>query len=217
MSQLVSEPTHKHNHTLDVVVTRNIDKLINGTSVDSTTFTKDDFMVNCSVNLSKPQPLFGCKYRIIDHERFLQDLSANMMAISQKSFSSVNDLLNDNNIFCLAVLETHAPQITRRSTVSHHPGWFSDEVKDTIRERRRCERKWRKSQNASHHEEFLVSRQIVKDMVLESKTVYYNNKFENSSCMYNVVKELLKKDSNPVPDTENTMDLENSFGEFFIG
>ena len=31
------------------------------------------------------------------------------------------------------------------------------------------------------------------------------------------MKELLNKDSNPVPDTENTMDLENSFGEFFIG
>ena len=34
---------------------------------------------------------------------------------------------------------------------------------------------------------------------------------------FNVVKELLNKDSNPVPDTDNTMDLANSFGEFFIG
>ena len=35
--------------------------------------------------------------------------------------------------------------------------------------------------------------------------------------MYNVVKELLNKDSSPVPDTDNTIDLANSFGEFFIG
>ena len=78
-----------------------------------------------------------------------------MTAISQKDYSSVDDLLNEYNISCLAVLDTHAPQITRISTVSHHPGWFSDEVKETIRERTRCERKWRKSQTASHHEEFL--------------------------------------------------------------
>ena len=224
MSQLVSEPTHKHKHTLDVIVTRDTDELINGISVDRTTFTKDHFMVNCSVNLSKPQPSKAVrtfrKYRNIDHEHFSEDLSAKMMAISQKDYSSVDDLLNDYNISCLAVLDTHAPQITRISTVSHHPGWFSDEVMETIRERRRCERKWRKSQTASHYEEFLVSRQNVKDLVLESKTVYYKNKFENSSCikdMYNVVKELLNKDSNPVPDTDNTMDLANSFGEFFIG
>ena len=35
--------------------------------------------------------------------------------------------------------------------------------------------------------------------------------------MYNVVKELLNKDINPVPDTDNTIELANSFGEFFIG
>ena len=56
------EPTHKHKHTLDVIVTRDTDELINGISVDRTTFTKDHFMVNCSVNLSKPPnhlKLFG--------------------------------------------------------------------------------------------------------------------------------------------------------------
>ena len=161
MSQLVSEPTHKHNHTLDVVVTRDTDELINVISVDRTTFTKDHFMVNCSVNLSKPQPSKAVrtfrKYRNVDHEHFSEDLSAKMMAISQKDYSSDDDLLNDYNISCLAVLDTHAPQITRISTVSHHPGWFSDEVKETIRERRRCERKWRKSQTPSHHEEFFNS------------------------------------------------------------
>ena len=205
-------------------MTRDTDGFFNGISVDRTTFTKDHFMVNCSVNLSKPQPSKVVrtfrKYRNIDHEHFSDDLSAKMMAISQKDYSSVDDLLNDYNISCLAFLDTHAPQITRISTVSHHPGWFSDDVKETITERRRCERKWRKSQTASHHEEFLVSRQNVKDLVLESKTVYYKNKFENSSCikdMYNVVKELLNKDSNPVPDTDNTMDLANCFSEFFIG
>ena len=35
--------------------------------------------------------------------------------------------------------------------------------------------------------------------------------------MHNVVKELLSIDSNPVPDTDNIMDLANSFGEFFNG
>ena len=35
--------------------------------------------------------------------------------------------------------------------------------------------------------------------------------------MYNVVKELLNQDSSPIPDTDNTMDLANSFGEFLIG
>ena len=34
--------------------------------------------------------------------------------------------------------------------------------------------------------------------------------------MYNVVKELLNKDSNPVPNTDNTMYVVKCFGEFFI-
>ena len=183
MSQHVSEPTHRSGRILDVVVTRDIDNLTHTISVDSATFTKDHFMVNCSINLSKPRPSKATrtfrKYKSIDHQRFSEDLSAKMATISQKNYLNVDDLLNDYNSSCRKVLDYHAPPITRKSTVLHHPGWFSDQVNKAIRERRRSERKWRKSGSTAHHEQFLTSRQSVRDSVSESKVAYYKNKFEN--------------------------------------
>ena len=35
--------------------------------------------------------------------------------------------------------------------------------------------------------------------------------------MYRIVKELLNKDNNPIPDSECPSQLANEFGDFFIG
>ena len=55
--------------------------------------------------------------------------------------------------------------------------------------------------------------------VTKSKIVYFKDRLANSGVkdMYRTVKELLNKDSNPLPDTESPSHLANEFGQFFVG
>ena len=81
------------------------------------------------------------------------------------------------------------------------------------------ERKWRKSKDTAHLEEFNASKQRVKDVVADSKTVYYKNRLSYASCvkdMYKVVGESLNSDLSPIPDTDNPYALASEFGDFFI-
>ncbi len=143
-----------------------------------------------------------------------------MSTISHRDYLDVNELLTDFNNSCLRILDLHAPSTTKSSRIKHHPGWFDDSINDAIRERRRCERRWRKSNDTAHLAEFNESKQTVKDLVSNSKTVYYKDRLNNASCakdMYKVVGELFNKDSRPIPDSDNPCALANEFGDFFIG
>ena len=48
---------------------------------------------------------------------------------------------------------------------------------------------------------------------------FYKDRLENCNVkdMYRIVKELLNKDNNPIPDSECPSQLANEFGDFFIG
>ena len=80
MVQHVTEPTHRSNHIFDLVITRQEDATVDSAIVDSITFTIDHFVVNCMVNMSKPEITQVIqtilKYKKINHETFSSDLSA---------------------------------------------------------------------------------------------------------------------------------------------
>jgi exonuclease III len=224
MTQHVHQPTHRCGHILDHVISRQNESLIHSLEVDNVQFTKDHYMINCSLYLPKPDTTRVTrtvrKFRQIDHQKFAADLTTEMSAISQEEYTDVNELLGDFNSSCMKVLDSHAPSSTKSSRIKHRPGWFDDSINDAIRERRRCERKWRKSKDIAHLEEFKTSKQTVKDLVTDSKTLYYKARLSDASCvkdMYKVVGELLNKDSSSLPDTDNPSALANKFGDFFIG
>ena len=125
----------------------------------------------------------------------------------------------DYNKCCSDVLDKHAPPTIKQRVEKHRPGWYGDSVDSARRERRRCERKWRKTGSPLHFDEYTAAKQVVKDTVTKSKIVYHKDRLANSSVkdMYRTVNELLNKDSNPLPDNESPSNLANEFGQFFVG
>ena len=96
-----------------------------------------------------------------------------MSAISHRDHTDVIELLADFNSSCKKVLDCYASSTTKSCIIEHRPGWYDDPINDTLRDRRRSERKWPKSKDTAHLEEFNASKQRVKDVVADSKTVYY--------------------------------------------
>ena len=106
---------------------------------------------------------------------------------------------------------------TRR--VRHQPAWYDESVQNARRERRRCERKWRKSRSNIDYEQYRESKQKVCNEIRNAKTTYYENKLNNCSVkdMFQTINELLHTSNKAIPDTQCPEDLANEFGKFFIG
>jgi hypothetical protein len=221
--QHITGPTHRCGHTLDLVITRQDDPLIKKFVTDRYHFPKDHYMINCILDLPKPSAESVThtmrKYKQIDHDAFSKDLNARMCDISNREYAEVNDLLTDYSKACLDVLDQHAPLSTKIVTVKHRPAWYNDNVASARRERRRCERKWRKTRTDASGEYYVTSKQTVNETIRTAKVAYYNDRLNTCSIkdMHKTVNELLNNNSKALPDTDCPEDLANDFGKFFVG
>ena len=113
----------------------------------------------------------------------------------------------------------HAPPVIKTRKVRYHPAWYDESVQNTRRERRRFERKWRKSRTNIDYEQYRESKQKVSDQIRSAKTSYYDNKLNNCSVkdMFKTINELLHTSNKAIPDTQCPEDLANDFGRFFVG
>ena len=220
--QHITGPTHRCGHTLDLVITRQDDLLIKKYVIDRCHFTIDHFMINCVLDLPKPSAESVTytirKYKQIDHDAFSKDLNTRMCDISNHDYTNVNDLLTDYNIACLDVLNQHAPSSTKTRKVKHRPAWYNEDVDIARRERRRCERRWRKARSDASRKDYLAAKQNVNDIIREAKTAHYSDRLNSCSVkdMFKTVNELLNKNNRALPDTDCSVDLVNDFGKLFI-
>ena len=214
------DPTHRCGHTIDLFITRHDDLLIMKYFIDRSNFTKDHYRINCVLDLPKPLASKVThtirKYKLIYHESFSKDLAARMHDIAYHEYDNINDLSADYNKACSEVLDSHAP---RSTSVKHRPAWYGESVDTARRERRRCERRWRKLRSDASREKYHASKQNVNDLIRESKTEYYKDRLNNCSVkdMYKTVNELLNKTNKAIPNTDCPEDLVNDFSRFFIG
>ena len=95
------------------------------------------------------------KYQLINHDEFSKDLKVRIHDIECREFENVNiNLLTEYNLSCSEVLDKHAPPVIKTRNVRYHPAWYDESVQNARRERRRCERKWRKSRTDIDYEQY---------------------------------------------------------------
>ena len=71
---------------------------------------------------------------------------------------ALNDLVKCYNSTLSAALDRHAPLVTKFITVRPLVPWFSEDIRESRRERRRAERKWRRSRSVNDLLEFKKKR-----------------------------------------------------------
>ena len=68
-----------------------------------------------------------------------------MTKLFQDSPDSLNDLVQCYNTTLAAAIVSHAPVVTKTIKVRPFITWIINDIKEARRERRRAERKWRRS------------------------------------------------------------------------
>ncbi|WAR06156.1 hypothetical protein MAR_021525, partial [Mya arenaria] len=132
------------------------------------------------------------------------------------------ELVERYNTGLQELLDKHAPLQTKVITIRPNTPWYNDSLRAAKRNRRKAERKMRKSNLTFHTEIYKEACIIYNKLMLQTKKDYYSSKIEensNNRChLFKLTNTLMgcKRDT-VLPSTDNDKSLANKFCDFFIG
>ena len=233
MRQHVSEPTHVHGHTLDLVITRDgPGRLVSDIKVRDPCLCniqgqriRDHFAVSFTTMLAKPTPIRKTiqyrKLREIDVKAFQKDIRESLELGSITGESRPVDLLVQSyNDGLTTLIDKHAP--TKNKAIVLHPRspWYTQALHEAKHARRRLERLWRRTKLTVHHQMYRTQCSLVNKLLRESRTSYYSAKIlecgRDQKQVYKISRHLLGDTGcSPLPESESPRALAESFSEFF--
>ena len=148
-------------HTLDLIITRQSDQLLGNTPRISR-YISDHATVLCSIRCDKP-PLSVRKvsYRKLHSVNVVslnEDLATSELC--QNPSDDLQELVSSYNNTLMAALDKHAPLMTRTIVQRPRVPWFSQEIREAKRQRRKAEKRWRKSRLESDLAAFKAKRNL---------------------------------------------------------
>ena len=223
LEQHVKIPTHISGNTLDLMITRHSDNIIN--CVPQADFLFSDHMpVFCSLNMDKPSftksRISYRKLKSIDIECLQEELS-NTHLCENFEMLGLHDLVKCYDKTLASTLDRHAPLITKtvikRPTVS----WFTDGVKIAKRQRRKAEKKWRRTKSHSDFVAYKAKKNQATFLINNARHRFYTDFISENSDdqgkLFRAAKSLLTPKSEiTFPDYRDPTALVNDIGQFFV-
>ena len=93
----------------------------------------------------------------------------------------LEDLAKCYNSTLKVVLDKHAPLITRSIKERPRVPWFNEEIKTAKRERRKAEKRWRRTRLDSDMAAFKVKRNAATALMNKARREFYTNFIEENS------------------------------------
>ena len=170
LQQHVVGPTHIHGHTLDLIITRQSDQIVRSTPrVDC--YFSDHAPVLCHLHSIKPsfstRTLSYRKIKLVNVDSLNDDLANSELCKNPPD--DLEELLLSYNKTLIAVLDKHAPVKTRTIVMRPQVPWYTDEIRQAKRERRKAERRWRLSKLDSDLAVFKVKRNAVNNLMNKAR------------------------------------------------
>lgn len=219
--QHVNVPTHRHGHTLDLIITRQEDNLISflETSCD---LSSDHFAVTCNLDLQLPLPQKKfVSYRKIDDINLL-DFKSQIKStkLLLEPCHNIHDLVNNYSCTLINLLDTNAPRKSRFITSRPHAPWYSETLREMKRLKRSSERKWRSSKLEIHKQIYQQHCQEYRLLLNDAKSAHYKKVISetNGTNLFKIIDKMFKVSSTPVlPSHECSESLANDFITYFVG
>ena len=119
------------------------------------------------------------------------------------------------------IVEKHAPLVTRAIRKNNSPPWMDSEFKKCRAERRKMEKKSKRTSLEEDRKAYLTQRQICAEMSINKQKEYYskivNNAGNDQKSLFKVVNEVLDKNkTRALPEHEDPIQLANEFNDYYI-
>ena len=231
MTQHVCEPTNAFNNTLDLVITSNytLGKSYKCPSVYdvkvSNVHLSDHYLVGFNVDLQglqkKKKVIHYRHLKSMNSTAFKDDLSCliseNMENYKEASFG---DRIKVFNSSLIDTLNCHAPLKHKEVKIVNGCTWFNYDYVLMRRERRRAEKRAKKSGLTVDRDIFVQLRSKTTKFAKSLKHNNFKSKLDSTNgdqkALYKVFNTLIDQTNETVlPDHENDKDLANEFSQFF--
>ena len=223
LTQHVQVPTHSSGHTLDLIITRKTDDLVSSVPRAGCLFS-DHMPVFCELDMGKVHfTKSNVSYRnlsAINLDALRADLS-NSDLCKNTDLSDIHELAKSYNETLESVINRHAPLRTKTIVARPYVPWFNNEVKSVKRERRRAERKWRRTRQRCDFQIYKSRKNYMIFVMNRSRKKYFTDfVLEHGSDqrkLFNAAKSLFhqRNDLN-FPAYDDQIMLANDIGEFFV-
>ena len=220
--QHVTEPTHEHGNTLDLIITRSSDGIIAAPPHVGTLFS-DHAVVTCHLTTERPKStakqIIYRKLKSIDMNHFIDDIGTSLLCLNPPE--DLDALVNCYNSTLSSVLNQHAPLQSRSIPIRSRAPWFNDNIKNGKREKRKAERRWRSSRKDSDLSLFKSKRNRMLVLINNARQEYYSNlvaeNCHDQAKLFRVSKTLLNLQAdNMLPPHDNASSLAHEMGEYFV-
>jgi hypothetical protein len=222
IKQHVSVPTHTLGNTIDLLLTRSSDCGINNIRVIDQQLS-DHFVVHFSLAITRqPRPtkiVSTRSYKKIDLDALKSDIRNSRL--STTTSTDPDELAHEYNEAISSLLDQHAPLKTRTVVIRPLAPWYDEEVKTLRTERRKAERRWRKSGLIVHQEIFKNVKDQLTNTIKSKKKSYVQDKItsadQSQKALFQCMNELLfKSNVNSLPTNIPPEDQPNKFCNFFL-
>ena len=176
LQQHVEGPTHIHGHTLDLIITRQSDQIVRSMPrVDR--YLSDNASVLCSLHGKKP-PL---SIRTVSYRKWksvnLDSLSTSLANsdLCKHPPENLEELVSCCNKTLQTAMDKHAPLQTRTIVSRPRVPWYNDEIRQAKKDRRKAEKKWRRTKLHSDLTEFKIKRNTVTNLLYKARREFYTD------------------------------------------
>ena len=206
LKQHVNVPTHKFGHILDLVITDQAYPnllLANGPLIEG--YVESDHVpLRFHISWMKPaKPSRSIKYRrwkTLNKEAFNADLRA--ACLTYDLACDTNSLVKFYDDTLSAVLEKHLP--LKQKVVTEHANcpYYNDIIRSCKTERRRLERRWRRTQAPNDRQNYVNKCKEINDLLSKAKADYYKSKLaecdKDNKAIFKVINELLHRNAGEI-------------------
>ena len=219
-------PAHTHGHTLDLIITRKMEKIIARPSRVCRYFS-DHATVHCNMNFNKPAFQVKKIYRMVkavdmdclEGELALLDLYNGGQGTPMSS-SELDMLVRDYNASLSSIMDHHVPLKTKTVRARPQPSWYNADIVEVKRQCRKAERRRRKTRLPEDLETFKRLKNHVTYISTKARRNFYADFMcENGGDQGRLFRAtrgpLLSKDDLSFPEYVNGATLANDIGRFF--
>ncbi|CAG2255708.1 unnamed protein product [Mytilus edulis] len=229
ITQHVKDAKHESGHILDLLITNKDSQILNGVpnvqrpniSDAQGNLVCDHFSVHATLACQKPKSmrkdisLRKCKE--IDVKEIKKDIVDSFSCSGIDS--SVEQLVEHYQGNLSNIFDKHAPVTIKSVVLRPNTEWYSDDLNNAKRDKRKAERKWRDSKLEVHHQIFKEKCRTVGELLYIAKETYYSSKIENCGNdhkqLFKLTKHLMgKQQQTPLPSSSSDLELSNSFADF---
>ena len=221
--QHVTGPTHKHGHTLDLVITRKGEDTVSHLKVFPHGEIADHGAIHMKLHITKPGPcrkeIVYRKLRSIDKEQFKEDISCSNLV--NHPCQTIESLVDQYDSELQKILDVHAPMKKQIITIRPNTEWYSDGIREEKRVRRKLERHWRFSLLEIDRQIYVDQCRKVDSMCEKETSDHYRNIIhENASDqkqLFKITNKLMhRNDVQKLPSHDSTEELADRFADYFI-